>query len=63
MYVLYTIITREYGGAEVIYVAVKGDVSPDKSKVRSGDAFLHDNAEKIRSIFNSVKFERKSSQK
>jgi hypothetical protein len=59
VYALYTIVTRAYGNAEVLYIALKGNVSP-KTKTRSGEIFHLDKAGKIKELFESAKIERKS---
>ena len=61
-YVLYTIVTKEdrgYGG-EVLYVGVKGNISPKTSnQTRSAVVYHLDNTEKINELLKSAKVERK----
>ena len=51
-YLLLSIITRQYGVPEVLYIASKGDVSPKKSKTKGGETIHMNIAEKGGSIFS-----------
>lgn len=57
-YVLYTIVTHTSG--EVLYVAVKCNVSPKyPSKTKSAEIYQLDNAKKVNELLNSTKVGRK----
>ena len=46
-YVLYTIVTQNYGNPEVLYIGVKCNLSPKKSKAKSGDSLGIEESENL----------------
>jgi hypothetical protein len=46
-YVLYTIVTQNYGNPEVLYLAIKCKVTPKKSKAKSGDNFEYEESQNV----------------